>query len=156
MAADRISSRPVLPVPKTGNSKALKHAAKAASKKKNAPQAEEIKVTKEIAYKVTKETNASAGPEVTKEIKASENKVTKEPPGLVEKDSPQEPPPPFEQSVLSEEEGPCYRKIIPEKNELAKKIELARKNAQPSDLSNDNKPLSTLEQKARGFQEYMD
>jgi hypothetical protein len=94
----------------------LKGAAKAASKKKNALQVAEIEVTEEIANKVTKETNASAGPEdmkeVTKEIKASENKVTKEPQGLVEKDSPQEPPPPFRQVVLSEEEGPVYTKII--------------------------------------------
>ena len=82
----------------------MKGAAKAASKKKNALQVAKIEVTEENANKVTKETNASAGPEdtkeVTKEIKASENKVMKEPQGLVEKDSPQEPPPPLDRLYL--------------------------------------------------------
>ena len=138
--------------PKTGNSNALKGAAKASPKKKNAPQAAE---------------------------KIEENKVTEE------KDSPQEPPPPSGQVVLSEEEGPVYTKIIHckpgspgyiiiqnriknkqlaerENEQLAEKIRkaLLKKNAPPSDplsdSSDDNKPLSTLGQKARGFQEYMD
>ena len=94
--------------PQIGNSNALKGAAKVASKKKNALQVAEIEVTEEIANKVTKETNASAGPEETKEVtkEIEENKVTEE------KDSPQEPPPFSGQVVFSEDEGPVSMKIL--------------------------------------------
>eukprot|EP00957_Ditylum_brightwellii_P032156 2438213-Ditylum_brightwellii.AAC.1 len=112
-----------------------------------------------------KETNASAGPQVTKEIKASENKVTKEPQGLAEKNSPQEPPLPLDRvylvkrrRALATGKSLLSSLVAQDKNKLAKKTQLvlARKNVPPSDSSDDNKPLSALGQKARGFQDYMD